>query len=116
MADIEDHLNVTIQQVGTDVKVPMDDFDGKVVYGQKRQNLGQATIRGPFLFFFTLQNGFFFCDEFSVKDIFVIGSSYENHVSQMAPTVQELSGLEHKAQHIFINRYYLKDKSWMRST
>lgn len=37
LADIEDHLNVTIQQVGPDIKVPLDEFDGKVVYGQKRK-------------------------------------------------------------------------------
>ncbi|XP_051168624.1 ATP-dependent RNA helicase Ddx1 [Leptopilina boulardi] len=40
LADIEDHLNITIQQVEPDMKVPMNDFDGKVTYGQKRLNLG----------------------------------------------------------------------------
>ncbi|XP_043474736.1 ATP-dependent RNA helicase Ddx1 [Leptopilina heterotoma] len=40
LADIEDHLNITIQQVESDMKVPMNDFDGKVTYGQKRLNLG----------------------------------------------------------------------------
>ncbi|KAK7793512.1 hypothetical protein R5R35_001848 [Gryllus longicercus] len=40
LAEIEDHLNVTIQQVEPDLKVPMDEFDGKVVYGQKRQQMG----------------------------------------------------------------------------
>ncbi|GLV36238.1 Dead-box-1 [Carabus blaptoides fortunei] len=42
LADIEDHLNVTIQQVENDIKVPCDSFDGKVVYGQKRQNTGSS--------------------------------------------------------------------------
>ncbi|KAL1502170.1 hypothetical protein ABEB36_007355 [Hypothenemus hampei] len=37
LADIEEHLNVTIQQIEPDIKVPHDQFDGKVVYGQKRQ-------------------------------------------------------------------------------
>ncbi|RZC39232.1 ATP-dependent RNA helicase Ddx1 [Asbolus verrucosus] len=37
LADIEEHLNVTIQQVEPDLKVPSDQFDGKVVYGQKRK-------------------------------------------------------------------------------
>ncbi|KAL6447461.1 hypothetical protein ACFW04_001566 [Cataglyphis niger] len=36
LAEIEDHLNVTIQQVGSDIKVPLNDFDGKVTYGEKR--------------------------------------------------------------------------------
>ncbi|XP_015121411.1 ATP-dependent RNA helicase Ddx1 [Diachasma alloeum] len=40
LADIEDHLNITIQQVGSDIKVPMNEFDGKVVYGQKRMDMG----------------------------------------------------------------------------
>ncbi|KAJ8870560.1 hypothetical protein PR048_029583 [Dryococelus australis] len=40
LAEIEDHLNVTIQQVEPDLKVPMDEFDGKVVYGQKKQLSG----------------------------------------------------------------------------
>ncbi|XP_071441806.1 ATP-dependent RNA helicase Ddx1 [Hetaerina americana] len=40
LADIEDHLNITIQQVDPDIKVPVDSFDGKVVYGQKRLNTG----------------------------------------------------------------------------
>jgi ATP-dependent RNA helicase DDX1 len=34
-------LNVTIQQVEPDIKVPMDEFDGKVMYGQKRLQTGE---------------------------------------------------------------------------
>lgn len=30
LADIEDHLNITIQQIDVDIKVPLNDFDGKV--------------------------------------------------------------------------------------
>lgn len=40
LADIEDHLNVTIQQVGPDIKVPLNEFDGKVTYGEKRMAMG----------------------------------------------------------------------------
>lgn len=40
LADIEDHLNITIQQISSDLKVPADEFDGKVVYGQKRKQAG----------------------------------------------------------------------------
>ncbi len=42
LADIEDHLNVTIQQVEADFNIPADEFDGKVVYGQKRANMGMV--------------------------------------------------------------------------
>lgn len=40
LADIEEHLNITIQQIEPDMQVPSNEFDGKVVYGQKRQNKG----------------------------------------------------------------------------
>lgn len=40
LAEIEDHLNVTIQQVSSDIKVPMNEFDGKVTYGEKRMAMG----------------------------------------------------------------------------
>ncbi|KAK0081094.1 hypothetical protein PV326_007854, partial [Microctonus aethiopoides] len=36
LAEIEEHLNVTISQIGPDMKVPTNEFDGKVVYGEKR--------------------------------------------------------------------------------
>lgn len=41
LADIEDHLNVTIAQVGSDIKVPLNEFDGKVTYGEKRMAMGE---------------------------------------------------------------------------
>lgn len=41
LADIEEHLGVTIQQVDKEMKVPVDEFDGKVVYGEKRSNAGE---------------------------------------------------------------------------
>lgn len=40
LADIEDHLNITITQVDKDMQVPVNEFDGKVVYGEKLQNKG----------------------------------------------------------------------------
>ncbi|GJQ78597.1 putative ATP-dependent RNA helicase [Trypoxylus dichotomus] len=44
LADIEEHLNITIQQVENDMKIPHDEFDGKVVYGQKRQQGGSNYV------------------------------------------------------------------------
>ncbi len=41
LADIEEHLGVTIQQVGKDMTVDVDEFDGKVVYGKKREEKGE---------------------------------------------------------------------------
>lgn len=40
MAEIEDHLTITIPQIGKDMKVPMNEFDGKVIYGQKLKAKG----------------------------------------------------------------------------
>ncbi|CAD5125089.1 DgyrCDS13330 [Dimorphilus gyrociliatus] len=45
LADIEEHLGVTIDNVGTDLDVPVNEFDGKVSYGQKRK-VGGGTYKG----------------------------------------------------------------------
>lgn len=42
LGEIENHLNVTIQQVDQDIKVPLNDFDGKVTYGEKRVAVGSG--------------------------------------------------------------------------
>lgn len=42
LADIEEHLNVTIQQVDPEINVPVNDFDGKVTYGEKKLNSGKC--------------------------------------------------------------------------
>lgn len=40
LAEIEDHLTLTIPQVDTEMKVPMNEFDGKVIYGEKLKSQG----------------------------------------------------------------------------
>ncbi|XP_067840393.1 ATP-dependent RNA helicase DDX1 [Heptranchias perlo] len=45
LTDIEEHLNVIVTQVEPDLKIPVDEFDGKVVYGQKRA-LGGGQYKG----------------------------------------------------------------------
>ncbi|XP_065896909.1 ATP-dependent RNA helicase DDX1-like [Dysidea avara] len=42
LAEIEEHLGVSIPETDRSLKVETDDFDGKVVYGQKRSNKGAA--------------------------------------------------------------------------
>lgn len=42
LADIEEHLGVVIQAVDKDLKVAIDEFDGKVVYGEKLKNPGSG--------------------------------------------------------------------------
>lgn len=36
LSDIEEHLKCTITQCEPDLKIPLDEFDGKVTYGQRR--------------------------------------------------------------------------------
>ena len=36
LGDVEEHLGVTIDQVGRDFKIQVNEFDGKVVYGEKQ--------------------------------------------------------------------------------
>ncbi|XP_065839715.1 ATP-dependent RNA helicase DDX1-like [Oscarella lobularis] len=40
LADVEEHLGETITQVDPKMKVPVNEFDGKVVYGEKRSGSG----------------------------------------------------------------------------
>jgi len=44
LADVEDHLDITIETTEPDMKVPVNEFDGKVTYGQKRRNTGMGTF------------------------------------------------------------------------
>jgi ATP-dependent RNA helicase DDX1 len=43
--DIEEHLGVTIAQVPSTLEVPVDEFDGKVVYGEKKK-VQQSSFKG----------------------------------------------------------------------
>lgn len=45
LSDIEEHLKCTITQCEADIKVPVDEFDGKVTYGQRRA-LGGGNYKG----------------------------------------------------------------------
>jgi hypothetical protein len=42
LGDIEEHLGVTIQQIENEMKIAVDEFDGKVVYGAKRKDTGSG--------------------------------------------------------------------------
>nr|KAG5712734.1 hypothetical protein BaRGS_029789 [Batillaria attramentaria] len=46
--DIEEHLDITIDRVGTDIDVPVNEFDGKVTYGQKRK-AGVRAVKEPLI-------------------------------------------------------------------
>ena len=42
LGDIEEHLGETITEVGPDMKVPVNEFDGKVTYGARRKVQGMS--------------------------------------------------------------------------
>lgn len=42
LGEVEEHLGVTIDQVASDFNIPIDEFDGKVTYGQKKRDTGSG--------------------------------------------------------------------------
>ena len=40
MSEIEDHLNCIIETIGSDFKLQVNEFDGKVTYGSKSTGVG----------------------------------------------------------------------------
>ncbi|CAG5135712.1 unnamed protein product, partial [Candidula unifasciata] len=42
LADIEEHLDITIERISPEMKVPINEFDGKVVYGERRKAGGSV--------------------------------------------------------------------------
>lgn len=44
LADVEDHLDISIPECGSDLNVPVNEFDGKVTYGAKRGKPGTVTL------------------------------------------------------------------------
>jgi len=83
--------------VEPDIKVPINDFDGKVTYGEKRGNTGKQTSKT-----FPIPN---FIPIFLMANFRPLASAYDNHVAQMAPTVRELAQLESHAQLMYLERH-----------
>ena len=75
LADIEEHLGVTIQQMGKDMNIQVDEFDGKVVYGEKRKETGTkffyTSITRKIMYFWTGIN-FFLTKHFVSKIVHII--------------------------------------------
>ena len=44
-SDVEEHLDVTIDVIEPDMKVPINEFDGKVTYGQRRKLGGTYSVK-----------------------------------------------------------------------
>jgi len=65
--------------------VPVDEFDGKVIYGEKRKQEGLIDL---------IVNQIF-------SIIFILVPTSKGHVDTLAPTVQELVALEKRVQTSF---------------
>lgn len=46
LGEVEGHLKITIEQTTPKMEIPVDEFDGKVVYGRKRDNSGKSKYKG----------------------------------------------------------------------
>lgn len=44
LADVEGHLGESISIIQPSMRVPVNEFDGKVTYGEKRRGSGQCLI------------------------------------------------------------------------
>lgn len=42
LADVEEHLGETISVIQPNMKVPLNEFDGRVQYGEKRRRVGKG--------------------------------------------------------------------------
>ena len=91
LADIEEHLGVTIPQTSQDMTVEVDEFDGKVVYGKKRVD------KGAFI-------EVIFCYHINSKSNIILGSGYVCHASQLEGVLSELQRLEKEAQLVFLQK------------
>lgn len=60
LSEIEEHLKCTITHCGTDIKVPVDEFDGKVTYGQRKALGGMLDPTRPQIYCFFCCCFFFF--------------------------------------------------------
>lgn len=77
LSEVEEHLGQTVSIVDSDFQVPVDEFDGKVVYGNRRtQGLKQNIV---------------FYKNFS-------GAQFCGHAPQMATSVAHLVDIERSLQ------------------
>ncbi len=85
---------MTISQAGMDIKVEVDEFDGKVVYGKKRIDKGRRNLSS---------DTYGHIDGRSGVLIDVTGTGYKGHANQLEEVLKELQTLEKDAQLIFLS-------------
>ena len=79
-------VGVTISQTDEKLDIPVDEFDGKVIYGERRKQEGSKR---------------FDCRSIDRDYPFSLVSAAKGHVDTLAPTVSELVELEKRVQSSF---------------
>ena len=94
-----------ITRVGTDIAVPVDEFDGKVIYGEKRRSSSEqfllqfALCRYPLIYLSReLEATFRIIHVVTFFFAVVLAEVYRGHVDMLAPAVADLARLEESAQ------------------
>ncbi|EPB78773.1 DEAD/DEAH box helicase [Ancylostoma ceylanicum] len=87
LADIEEHLGQTIAIVDQAFQIPVDEFDGKIVYGAKRTNGNVEVI-----------------EKFQLRKCELAGlvTTFEGHAPQLAVSVAQLADLERALQSSYL--------------
>ena len=90
------------------MKIAVDEFDGKVVYGAKRKDTGSGMIVASTTYNVKI---FSFHTFRQTQSIFScmnhnLISGYVGHADQLAPTLKELTRLEKESQNLFLHRFY----------
>ena len=89
-----------------DLHVPVNEFDGKVTYGVKRNQSGKVgSVHSLILILDNKIHMLAMCIFVSIF-YYCPGNSYGNHVDQLATTVHELSQMEKRAQGMFLTMYF----------
>ena len=78
-------LGVTISQTDEKMDVPVDEFDGKVIYGEKRKKEGLISL---------------FPNPIN-SIVFILVPASQGHIDSLASTVQDLVQMEKRVQTSF---------------
>lgn len=81
---MEAHLDITIPQVDATMAVPVDEYDGKVAYGEKRGKSQGERIKKIY--------------SSMLNSALPSAVSFENHTALLAPSVRDLEELETSVQ------------------
>lgn len=92
MSDIEEHLGITINCVREDLIVPIDEFDGKVVYGGKRSNESMNLL-------------VIYKKTIMLMMIKFLGQKHNGHAIELTGAVKTLNDMERIAQLSYLSMF-----------